>query len=460
MDNQMHQLATAQATFDHNGGCYQNSEPIVAQISALNVTGTNQPEHSLVYHSKDALKSALKTAHTRNANADDKDDEKKIRRPMNSFMLYAKRHRSQVHQLYPMCDNRTVSKILSETWYALDAAKKQEYHDLAAEIRREHFRQHPDFKWKTTPTNEDNAGQIESKANEECIIQEKETALFTFSAHSNAALNPEAPAFDSECDRKSDFCPTTPSTDSSVSSMYYNNDETQRFSEIFSHDSQPEFQLAPTPAQLGRNRPKAVNRLKITAPSTTNTKASQGNVMKIEAPAIGSAVAETMDPSKLRLKRRLETLPQFDFSSYRMTNEWPSSPTSPPITYNTYSRKRTHPKEPAAADERHTAKHLVGDRFFGPDFNAKHFKGKTNVSFGNVFKVILILCFSIYSANDTGSLSSSPATPSSAEDHHSTNVFDKKKRQLLIQRKSVIMNLFQKCGFFPSPKDLDEFLVR
>lgn len=56
-----------------------------------------------------------------NTNEDGKYDEenkkKKIRRPMNSFMLYAKRHRSQVHQLYPLCDNRTVSKILSETWY-------------------------------------------------------------------------------------------------------------------------------------------------------------------------------------------------------------------------------------------------------------------------------------------------------------------------------------------------------
>lgn len=65
-------------------------------------------------------------------------------------------------------------------------------------------------------------------------------------------------------------------------------------------------------------------------------------------------------------------------------------------------------------------------------------------------------------ASDTGSLSSSPVTPSSAEDqqqHSQSKVFDKKKRQIINQRKIAISNLFQKCGYFPSPKDLDEFLV-
>lgn len=63
-----------------------------------------------------------------------------------------------------------------------------------------------------------------------------------------------------------------------------------------------------------------------------------------------------------------------------------------------------------------------------------------------------------YVANDMGSLSSSPATPSSVEEYQHEKVYDKKKRQLLNQRKLVISNLFQKCGYFPSPKDLDEFL--
>ena len=43
----------------------------------------------------------------------------KIRRPMNAFMIFSKRHRPLVHQKHPNQDNRTVSKILGEWWYAL-----------------------------------------------------------------------------------------------------------------------------------------------------------------------------------------------------------------------------------------------------------------------------------------------------------------------------------------------------
>jgi len=34
-----------------------------------------------------------------------------IRRPMNAFMIFSKRHRALVHQRHPNSDNRTVSKV-------------------------------------------------------------------------------------------------------------------------------------------------------------------------------------------------------------------------------------------------------------------------------------------------------------------------------------------------------------
>ncbi|XP_055330555.1 protein capicua homolog [Paramacrobiotus metropolitanus] len=70
-----------------------------------------------------------------------------IRRPMNAFMIFSKRHRPLVHQRYPNQDNRTVSKILSEWWYALEAESKKEYQKLAGQIRDAHFKAHPDWKW-------------------------------------------------------------------------------------------------------------------------------------------------------------------------------------------------------------------------------------------------------------------------------------------------------------------------
>ncbi|MEQ2305826.1 hypothetical protein AMECASPLE_001909 [Ameca splendens] len=70
-----------------------------------------------------------------------------IRRPMNAFMIFSKRHRALVHQRHPNQDNRTVSKILGEWWYALGPKEKQKYHDLAFKVKEAHFKAHPDWKW-------------------------------------------------------------------------------------------------------------------------------------------------------------------------------------------------------------------------------------------------------------------------------------------------------------------------
>ncbi|XP_011878028.1 PREDICTED: putative transcription factor capicua isoform X6 [Vollenhovia emeryi] len=71
----------------------------------------------------------------------------RIRRPMNAFMIFSKRHRAVVHQRHPNQDNRTVSKILGEWWYALGPEEKQKYHELASEVKEAHFKAHPDWKW-------------------------------------------------------------------------------------------------------------------------------------------------------------------------------------------------------------------------------------------------------------------------------------------------------------------------
>ncbi|XP_072122372.1 protein capicua homolog isoform X2 [Mobula birostris] len=70
-----------------------------------------------------------------------------IRRPMNAFMIFSKRHRALVHQRHPNQDNRTVSKILGEWWYALGPNEKKKYHDLAFQVKEAHFKAHPDWKW-------------------------------------------------------------------------------------------------------------------------------------------------------------------------------------------------------------------------------------------------------------------------------------------------------------------------
>ena len=80
-------------------------------------------------------------------NKGNKKNKQHIRRPMNAFMIFSKRHRAIVHQKHPNSDNRTVSKILGEWWYSLGKKEKEEYHNLAHQVKEAHFKRHPDWKW-------------------------------------------------------------------------------------------------------------------------------------------------------------------------------------------------------------------------------------------------------------------------------------------------------------------------
>lgn len=97
-----------------------------------------------------------------------KQKEPKIRRPMNAFMIFSKRHRALVHKKHPNQDNRTVSKILGEWWYALKPGEKMSYHDLASEVKEAHFRTYPEWKWcskdrrKSSSSGKDVRGRTDS----------------------------------------------------------------------------------------------------------------------------------------------------------------------------------------------------------------------------------------------------------------------------------------------------------
>ena len=71
-----------------------------------------------------------------------------VRRPMNAFMIFSQRERPLIHAHHPNCDNRAVSKMLGERWYALSAHAKRQFHEAAAQLKHEHFRANPDWKWR------------------------------------------------------------------------------------------------------------------------------------------------------------------------------------------------------------------------------------------------------------------------------------------------------------------------
>lgn len=409
-----------------------------------------------------------------NLKCDETDSEckkKKIPRPMNSFMLYAKRHRTKVHELYPLCDNRTVSKILSETWYALDSEKKQKYNDLAAEMRRDHFRLHPDFKWKTS-------SEQTFKLNDRRFDSAFEDLKIT-TDQSSFALNTEKDGTSTEYEKddgSSLYSPTTPSTESSLSPINYV-DGIKYVNEPFVPVPQNAFRLGPTPVQI---RNKSVD---VAEPSVNVAEPSAVSMETIEVPNQQND-CDKNDTNDLSIisneplfQKRFRALPQFNFNQYR--KEWDTNPATMPVTYNTNTRKRSKSKPPT--NDPLPVKRVVGNRFFGPDFNANHFKGKwsklhsllwlfalcfSHLQFHlpNVSCLFLISLFFFFQIDDDSDKSHtwSPVTPNSAEDKEilSEKVQNKKKSQMINQRKSLIMELFQKCGFFPSSKDIDGFLVK
>lgn len=115
------------------------------------VNGTEENNKSLGNQSKKRSESTSTGVSTSGKSKKEEKAAKKakqhIRRPMNAFMIFSKRHRQIVHQKHPNSDNRTVSKILGEWWYSLGKKEKEEYHNLAHQVKEAHFKRHPDWKW-------------------------------------------------------------------------------------------------------------------------------------------------------------------------------------------------------------------------------------------------------------------------------------------------------------------------
>lgn len=75
-----------------------------------------------------------------------------MRRPMNAFFIFCKRHRSVVRERYPHLENRSITKILGEWWASLEPHEKNTYTELAKQYKEAFMKANPDFKWCKMPT--------------------------------------------------------------------------------------------------------------------------------------------------------------------------------------------------------------------------------------------------------------------------------------------------------------------
>lgn len=74
-------------------------------------------------------------------------DHREARRPMNSFFIFCKRHRSMVRDYHHNLDNRSISRILGELWATLDPKQKQQYTATAKQYKDAFLKANPDYKW-------------------------------------------------------------------------------------------------------------------------------------------------------------------------------------------------------------------------------------------------------------------------------------------------------------------------
>lgn len=70
-----------------------------------------------------------------------------VRRPMNAFLIFCKRHRSIVKEKNPDLDNRSVTRILGDLWANLREDEKTVYTDLAKQYKDAFMKANPDYKW-------------------------------------------------------------------------------------------------------------------------------------------------------------------------------------------------------------------------------------------------------------------------------------------------------------------------
>eukprot|EP00912_Choanoflagellata_sp_UC4_P002512 UC4_evm2s1590 len=74
--------------------------------------------------------------------------EKRIPRPMNSFMVYAKEQRKILQIDHPNLDNKVISKMLGDNWKKITPEDKEKYVIEAKKLAEIHKEKYPDWKFK------------------------------------------------------------------------------------------------------------------------------------------------------------------------------------------------------------------------------------------------------------------------------------------------------------------------
>ncbi|XP_028398124.1 HMG box-containing protein 1-like [Dendronephthya gigantea] len=147
---------------EHFAGKTQDTKPSVlfdldSAAQALSNMAKRKEQH-VEYKRK--LESTLKIVKNKGTRVRKrKTSNSSARRPMNAFMLFAKRFRLEITRKHPGKDNRAISVILGDEWKSLSSEDRKVYILEAKSLAEEHKRIYPDC-WKRKRTT-----QVSSRGN-------------------------------------------------------------------------------------------------------------------------------------------------------------------------------------------------------------------------------------------------------------------------------------------------------
>uniref|UniRef100_A0A668S1P2 HMG box-containing protein 1 n=1 Tax=Oreochromis aureus TaxID=47969 RepID=A0A668S1P2_OREAU len=120
--------------------------------ASLSSGGAVSPDCDKLERSSSPHSSSSKSNRSHNSGIASGATPTKCKRPMNAFMLFAKKYRVEYTQMYPGKDNRAISVILGDKWKKMKSEERRIYTMEAKALAEEQKRLNPDC-WKRKRTN-------------------------------------------------------------------------------------------------------------------------------------------------------------------------------------------------------------------------------------------------------------------------------------------------------------------